>query len=77
MLWDLQTLNRLTIGSPPGIWVSSTEMLLRLPRDSKSLNMASKVTQSGVTVIAVPGTVAAAERHGVYGIDNGQFMRSA
>ncbi|PWA33068.1 hypothetical protein CCH79_00013117 [Gambusia affinis] len=44
-------------GSPPGVWVCSTDMILSVPTDCGF---------SGVRVLAVPGDVSYAADHGVY-----------
>ncbi|KAL2093982.1 hypothetical protein ACEWY4_011294 [Coilia grayii] len=49
-------------GSPPGVWVCSTDMLLSLP----SRPVMSWEGFSGVRVLALPGEVSYATRHGVY-----------
>ncbi|NWY01788.1 FUK kinase, partial [Nothoprocta ornata] len=56
---------RLCVGSPPGLWVCSTDMLLAMPA-------APGITWEnfrGVRVIAVPGSQAYARSHGVYVAD--------
>jgi len=66
----LQTMDKLCESSPPGVWVCSSEMLLRLPlQDSSSW----KINKPGVSVVTVPGAVADAEVHGVFKVnaDNG------
>ncbi|XP_062442094.1 L-fucose kinase [Rhea pennata] len=56
---------RLCVGSPPGVWVCSTDMLLTVPA-------APGIAWDGfrgVRVIAVPGSQAYAKSHGVYVAD--------
>uniref|UniRef100_A0A3P9Q8C8 L-fucose kinase n=1 Tax=Poecilia reticulata TaxID=8081 RepID=A0A3P9Q8C8_POERE len=48
-------------GSPPGVWVCSTDMILSVPTDFLSWD-----GFSGVRVLAVPGDVSYAADHGVY-----------
>ncbi|NWX91313.1 FUK kinase, partial [Nothoprocta pentlandii] len=62
---------RLCVGSPPGLWVCSTDMLLAVPA-------APGITWDdfrGVRVIAVPGSQAYARSHGVY-VADGQGLVS-
>ncbi|XP_031978130.1 L-fucose kinase isoform X1 [Corvus moneduloides] len=54
--------HRLCVGSPPGVWVCSTDMLLTVP-STPGVNWDSF---QGVRVIAVPGSPAYARNHGVY-----------
>ncbi|XP_060131908.1 L-fucose kinase isoform X3 [Zootoca vivipara] len=49
-------------GSPPGVWVSSTDMLLTVPT-MKEIDWHGF---QGVRVIAVPGSISYARQHGVY-----------
>ncbi|KAK5927307.1 hypothetical protein CgunFtcFv8_012477 [Champsocephalus gunnari] len=49
-------------GSPPGVWVCSTDAILHLPQDL----VLSWEGFSGVRVLALPGDVAYAADHGVY-----------
>ncbi|XP_034391614.1 LOW QUALITY PROTEIN: L-fucose kinase [Cyclopterus lumpus] len=49
-------------GSPPGVWVCSTDMILSIPPDY-SLSWDGF---SGVRVLALPGDVSYAANHGVY-----------
>ncbi|XP_037538541.1 L-fucose kinase [Nematolebias whitei] len=49
-------------GSPPGVWVCSTDMILSIPPDF----VLSWDGFSGVRVLAVPGDVSFAVDHGVY-----------
>ncbi|NXS61648.1 FUK kinase, partial [Brachypteracias leptosomus] len=53
---------RLCVGSPPGVWVCSTDMLLTVP----SVPEINWDGFRGVRVIAVPGSQAYARNHGVY-----------
>ncbi|XP_064885044.1 L-fucose kinase isoform X5 [Columba livia] len=54
--------HRLCVGSPPGVWVCSTDMLLTVPA-VPGINWDGF---QGVRVIAVPGSQAYARNHGVY-----------
>ncbi|NWS25046.1 FUK kinase, partial [Polioptila caerulea] len=54
--------HRLCVGSPPGVWVCSTDMLLNVP-STPGINWDGF---QGVRVIAVPGSPAYARNHGVY-----------
>ncbi|XP_030907750.2 L-fucose kinase isoform X4 [Melopsittacus undulatus] len=54
--------HRLCVGSPPGVWVCSTDMLLTMP-SAPGINWDGL---QGVRVIAVPGSQAYARNHGVY-----------
>lgn len=49
-------------GSPPGVWVCSTDMILTIPPDF----VLSWEGFSGVRVLALPGDVSYALNHGVY-----------
>ncbi|XP_078023779.1 L-fucose kinase [Epinephelus lanceolatus] len=49
-------------GSPPGVWVCSTDMILSIPQDF----VLSWEGFSGVRVLALPGDVSYAANHGVY-----------
>ncbi|TDH09979.1 hypothetical protein EPR50_G00092740 [Perca flavescens] len=49
-------------GSPPGVWVSSTDAILHLPPDL----VLSWDRFSGVRVLALPGDLSYAANHGVY-----------
>uniref|UniRef100_A0A3P8X4B2 L-fucose kinase n=1 Tax=Cynoglossus semilaevis TaxID=244447 RepID=A0A3P8X4B2_CYNSE len=49
-------------GSPPGVWVCSTDMILTVPPDFAL----SWESFSGVRVLSVPGDVSYAANHGVY-----------
>ncbi|XP_064375489.1 L-fucose kinase isoform X2 [Dromaius novaehollandiae] len=62
---------RLCVGSPPGVWVCSTDMLLTVP----SAPGIAWDGFRGVRVIAVPGSQAYAKSHGVY-VADGQGMVS-
>ncbi|RLW01216.1 hypothetical protein DV515_00008186 [Chloebia gouldiae] len=53
---------QLCVGSPPGVWVCSTDMLLTVP-STPGINWDGF---QGVRVIAVPGSPAYARNHGVY-----------
>ncbi|XP_076863002.1 L-fucose kinase [Brachyhypopomus gauderio] len=54
--------NKMCVGSPPGVWVCSTDMILSLP---STQNMSWK-DFSGVRVVSLPGDVPFAAHHGVY-----------
>ncbi|CAM9452828.1 unnamed protein product [Bubo scandiacus] len=54
--------HRLCVGSPPGVWVCSTDMLLTVP-SAPGIDWDGF---QGVRVIAVPGSQAYARNHGVY-----------
>ncbi|XP_030313845.1 L-fucose kinase [Calypte anna] len=60
LLWTMT--HRLCVGSPPGVWVCSTDMLLTVP----STPGIDWDRFQGVRVIAVPGSQAYARNHGVY-----------
>ncbi|XP_077165835.1 L-fucose kinase isoform X3 [Paroedura picta] len=49
-------------GSPPGVWVCSTDMLLSIPAGSEI----DWHGFQGARVIAVPGSISYAQKHGVY-----------
>ncbi|XP_070686170.1 L-fucose kinase [Pempheris klunzingeri] len=61
LLLDLLT-NQICPGSPPGVWVCSTDMILSIPPDF----VLSWEGFSGVRVLALPGDVSYAANHGVY-----------
>ncbi|XP_072528529.1 L-fucose kinase isoform X3 [Salminus brasiliensis] len=56
---------KVCIGSPPGVWVCSTDMILSLPSTQKI----SWEGFSGVRVLSLPGDVCFAANHGVYVTD--------
>lgn len=58
-------------GSPPGVWVCSTDMMLTLPPDFAL----SWEGFSGVRVLALPGDVSYAANHGVYQSDDQAHIR--
>uniref|UniRef100_A0A669R9C9 L-fucose kinase n=1 Tax=Phasianus colchicus TaxID=9054 RepID=A0A669R9C9_PHACC len=62
---------RLCVGSPPGVWVCSTDMLLSVP----SVPEIDWDGFQGVRVIAVPGSQAYARNHGVYLVDEQGLVR--
>ncbi|NXT24565.1 FUK kinase, partial [Syrrhaptes paradoxus] len=62
---------RLCVGSPPGVWVCSTDMLLTVP-SAPGINWDGF---QGVKVIAVPGSQAYARNHGVYLCDEQGLVR--
>ncbi|XP_059191686.1 L-fucose kinase [Centropristis striata] len=49
-------------GSPPGVWVCSTDMILNIPADF----FLSWEGFSGVRVVSLPGDISYAANHGVY-----------
>ncbi|XP_029524659.1 L-fucose kinase isoform X1 [Oncorhynchus nerka] len=57
--------NQVCPGSPPGVWVCSTDMILTMPTTFKI----SWEGFSGVRVLALPGDVSYAANHGVYFAD--------
>uniref|UniRef100_A0A8C7FJI9 L-fucose kinase n=1 Tax=Oncorhynchus kisutch TaxID=8019 RepID=A0A8C7FJI9_ONCKI len=57
--------NQVCPGSPPGVWVCSTDMILTMPTTFKM----SWEGFSGVRVLALPGDVSYAANHGVYFAD--------
>ncbi|CAJ1055837.1 L-fucose kinase [Xyrichtys novacula] len=61
LLLDCLT-NQICPGSPPGVWVCSTDMILTIPSDF----VLSWEGFSGVRVLALPGDVSYAADHGVY-----------
>ncbi|XP_019509452.1 PREDICTED: L-fucose kinase isoform X3 [Hipposideros armiger] len=61
---------RLGPGSPPGVWVCSTDMLLSVPPNPGI----SWDGFRGARVIAFPGTTAYARNHGVYLTDSQGFV---
>ncbi|XP_051627283.1 L-fucose kinase isoform X2 [Manacus candei] len=63
--------HRLCVGSPPGVWVCSTDMLLTVP----SAPGISWDGFQGVRVIAVPGSPVYARNHGVYLTDEQGLVR--
>ncbi|XP_062922682.1 L-fucose kinase [Mobula hypostoma] len=62
--------HKLGPGSPPGVWVCSTDMILTVP----SYPDICWDGFSGVRVISVPGTVSYARNHGVYLIDQEGYI---
>ncbi|XP_072135383.1 L-fucose kinase isoform X1 [Mobula birostris] len=62
--------HKLGPGSPPGVWVCSTDMILTVP----SYPDICWDGFSGVRVISVPGTVSYARNHGVYIIDQEGYI---
>ncbi|XP_027132126.1 L-fucose kinase isoform X1 [Larimichthys crocea] len=61
LLLDLLS-NQICPGSPPGVWVCSTDTILTVPPDF----VLSWEGFSGVRVLALPGDVSYAANHGVY-----------
>ncbi|XP_007235113.3 L-fucose kinase [Astyanax mexicanus] len=53
---------KVCVGSPPGVWVCSTDMILSLPTAQEI----SWEGFSGVRVVSLPGDVSFATKHGVY-----------
>ncbi|XP_053934485.1 L-fucose kinase isoform X2 [Cuculus canorus] len=64
--------HRLCVGSPPGVWVCSTDMLLTVP-STPGIDWDGF---QGVKVIAVPGSQAYARNHGVYLTDDQGLVRN-
>ncbi|XP_077612454.1 L-fucose kinase isoform X1 [Crocuta crocuta] len=62
--------HRLAPGSPPGVWVCSTDMLLSVPPNPGI----SWDNFRGARVIALPGSPAYARNHGVYLTDSQGFV---
>uniref|UniRef100_A0A8D1DHJ9 Fucose kinase n=1 Tax=Sus scrofa TaxID=9823 RepID=A0A8D1DHJ9_PIG len=62
--------HRLGPGSPPGVWVCSTDMLLSVP-PNPGINWDGF---RGARVIALPGSTAYARNHGVYLTDSQGFV---
>ncbi|XP_027948293.1 L-fucose kinase isoform X2 [Eumetopias jubatus] len=62
--------HRLGPGSPPGVWVCSTDMLLSVPPNPGI----SWDNFRGARVIALPGSTAYARNHGVYLTDSQGFV---
>ncbi|XP_048079455.1 L-fucose kinase isoform X2 [Ursus arctos] len=62
--------HRLGPGSPPGVWVCSTDMLLSVPLNPGI----SWDNFRGARVIAFPGSMAYARNHGVYFTDSQGFV---
>ncbi|XP_028307471.1 L-fucose kinase [Gouania willdenowi] len=54
--------NQLCPGSPPGVWVCSTDVILRVPTDFRVCWQGF----SGVAVVSFPAEVSFAAHHGVY-----------
>ncbi|NWR60101.1 FUK kinase, partial [Bucorvus abyssinicus] len=69
LLWTMT--HRLCVGSPPGVWVCSTDMLLTVP-SAPGIDWDGF---QGVRVIAVPGSQAYARNHGVYRTDEQGLVR--
>eukprot|EP00117_Sycon_ciliatum_P037351 scpid49099/ scgid27963/ L-fucose kinase len=65
----LYMLDRICAGSPPGVWVSSSDMILfdKNPAQSGPMINWSDFT-GGVMAVAIPGSKDYAKRHGVYRI---------
>uniref|UniRef100_A0A8B9MJG6 L-fucose kinase n=1 Tax=Accipiter nisus TaxID=211598 RepID=A0A8B9MJG6_9AVES len=63
--------HRLCVGSPPGVWVCSTDMLLTVP-SAPGIDWDGF---QGVRVIAVPGSQMYARNHGVYLTDEQGLVR--
>ncbi|NXI71651.1 FUK kinase, partial [Anseranas semipalmata] len=63
--------HRLCVGSPPGVWVCSTDMLLTVP-SAPGIDWDGF---QGVRVIAVPRSQAYARNHGVYLADEQGLVR--
>ncbi|NWU95973.1 FUK kinase, partial [Upupa epops] len=69
LLWTMT--HRLCVGSPPGVWICSTDMLLTVP----SVPGIDWDGFQGVRVIAVPGSQEYARNHGVYLTDQQELVR--
>ncbi|KAM4721903.1 L-fucose kinase [Rhinophrynus dorsalis] len=63
--------HKLCPGSPPGVWICSTDMVLTLP----SIPRIDWTQFSGARVISVPGTTDYAKNHGVYLTDEKGLVR--
>ncbi|XP_061898617.1 L-fucose kinase [Entelurus aequoreus] len=70
LLLDCLT-NQVCPGSPPGVWVCSTDMILSIPPHF----VLSWDSFSGVRVLALPGDVSYAVNHGVYLCDKQDHIR--
>ncbi|XP_032086652.1 L-fucose kinase [Thamnophis elegans] len=57
---------RVCKGSPPGVWVSSTDMFLTVPATAEI----DWRNFQGVKVVAVPASVSYARHHGIYSVDS-------
>ncbi|KAL7978778.1 hypothetical protein Chor_013267 [Crotalus horridus] len=57
---------RVCKGSPPGVWVSSTDMFLTVP----AMPEIDWQSFQGVKVVAVPASVSYARQHGIYSVDS-------
>ncbi|KAM3829017.1 L-fucose kinase isoform 2-T2 [Vipera latastei] len=57
---------RVCKGSPPGVWVSSTDMFLTVP----AMPEIDWESFQGVKVVAVPASVSYARQHGIYSVDS-------
>ncbi|KAM9191648.1 L-fucose kinase [Dugong dugon] len=68
-LLDIMT-HRLGPGSPPGVWVCSTDMLLSVPPNPGIRWDGFR----GARVIALPGSMAYARNHGIYLSDSQGFV---
>ena len=65
---------QLSIGSPPGLWVCSCDMMLSFPQDFK-LDWTSTKVGDGIIGLSVPGTTSYATRHGVYVLDKNSVVK--
>ncbi|MEE6500165.1 hypothetical protein FKM82_003692 [Ascaphus truei] len=63
--------HQLCPGSPPGVWICSTDMVLTLPSNPRI----DWTDFRGARVISVPGTPAYARNHGVYLTDEQGLVR--
>uniref|UniRef100_A0A672HF50 L-fucose kinase n=1 Tax=Salarias fasciatus TaxID=181472 RepID=A0A672HF50_SALFA len=66
-----EQVGRICPGSPPGVWVCSTDMILSVPPDFAM----SWRGFSGVRVVSLPGDVSFAAHHGVYLCDSQGVVR--
>ncbi|XP_056595868.1 LOW QUALITY PROTEIN: L-fucose kinase [Triplophysa dalaica] len=63
---------KICVGSPPGVWVCSTDMILNIP----TRQLISWDGFSGVRVVALPGDDSFAVQHGVYFADKEARVRN-
>ncbi|CAK8672641.1 L-fucose kinase-like [Clavelina lepadiformis] len=66
---------QLANGSPPGLWVCSSDMLFQMPDSSAAIDWSNINVDDGVLAIAVPESVEYALHHGVYKIDEDNCMK--
>ena len=65
---------QLALGSPPGLWVCSCDMMLKLPADFK-LDWTKINVEDGIIGVSVPVTKEYAKKHGVYVVDEDFNMK--